>query len=99
MADSESFIVWPAPGLPALIHGDRQRLSIVVATSDRGAGSIARWAEKLAFRAAFGESRVPAVVEAVSRAIADLVEGELAQGEPAPLGDDAVDASGGESGE
>ena len=74
MADPEPFIVWPAPGLPALVQEEQARLALIVALSDRDAGSVARWAETLAFRETFGEASVPAVVEAVEPVDRDRVE-------------------------
>lgn len=73
MIDREPFIVWPAPGLPALVEEEQPCISLVVALSGGGAGEIEPWAERLAFREAFGAAAVPAQVEAVEPLERDAV--------------------------
>jgi len=65
MMDREPFIVWPAPGLPALVEAQRPCLWLVVAIAGGTSGAIESWAERLNFREAFAEAAVPAQLEAI----------------------------------
>jgi hypothetical protein len=65
MLSRDPFIVWPAPGMPALVETPRPRLRLIVAVAHGERCGVARWAERLEFSESFGKSSVPAVVESV----------------------------------
>ena len=43
-------IVWPAPGLPALLEGEARRVEFIVAHSEAGLDPLLSWARQLALR-------------------------------------------------
>ena len=73
------FIVWPAPGMPALVEGQKPHLRLIAAVAADDTGSVLRWAEQLAFRKTFcgcsvqGGS-VPVVVESVEPLDRDRID-------------------------
>ena len=75
---NDPFIVWPAPGMPALVEGQNPRLRLIAAVAGGDSGSVARWAEQLAFHETFGEllggDSVPVVVESVEALEHDRVD-------------------------
>lgn len=71
------FIVWPAPGMPALVEGQTPRLRLIAAVDKCDTGSISRWAKQLAFRETLGEVSVPVVVEAAEVLDRDRIDAKV----------------------
>jgi hypothetical protein len=56
-------IVWPAPGLPALLEGEMRRLEFIVAHTEAGLDALFDWARRLALRDRLQRRRVELAID------------------------------------
>jgi hypothetical protein len=58
-------IVWPAPGLPALLEGETRRVEFIVAHTEAGLDPVFSWARRLALRDRLRRLRVELAIDYV----------------------------------
>src|SRR5512143_3849370 len=56
-------IVWPAPGLPALLEGEARRVEFIVAHTEVGLDPLFGWARRLALRDRLRGTRVELTID------------------------------------
>jgi len=61
--DHSPRIVWPAPGLPALLEGETRRVEFIVAHTEAGLDPLFSWARRLALRDRLQRRRVELAID------------------------------------